>query len=300
MIDGDDAPHIVDLWPPFCDFWQSHGHLAAAQQVPAWLCLLARLEPEVHARYAAAMSEDGQAWAEDLLEHHWSALPARLPEMAAVHDRLLAVFAPAAERVREALGTDLQPVLVIMPLGYGGWATTYRGRPACDLGLDTVVELQWTDPEALRGLIAHELGHLAHYTWRQQLIEYHARGPLWDIYDEGFAQVCEGLVAGREQYHLERAQPGWLQWCREHRARLAREFLRRVDEGEPLRGFFGSYPECNIEGYRETGYFLGQEVVGEWVAEEGLHRVAVLPEGEAVRRVRETLEQFAAEGKWTT
>jgi len=288
----------VDLWPDFAEFWRTQRDLSPAEQVGAWLARFEQREPEVYARYAAAMAEDGQDWTEDLLQRHWPALPERLTRMGEAHDRILTVFEPTAERTRRALGTDLHPVLVIVPVGYGGWATTYRGRPACDLGLDTIVELGWWErPETLAGLIAHELGHLTHYGWRGDSIEYHVRGPFWDIYDEGFAQVCEGLIQGGEVYHLAWYQPNWLQWGREHRAMLAREFLRRVDAGESLAGFFGSYPELNIEGYREMGYFLGQDVVGAWIAEQGLHAVAVMPQDEAIERVREALEHFAAESE---
>ena len=64
----------------------------------------------------------------------------------------------------------------------------------------------------------------------------------------------------------------------------------------PLHGFFGSYPELSIEGYREMGYFLGQEVVGAWVEPEGLPAVAVMPADDATRRARQTLEECARDG----
>ena len=286
---------VVDLWPAFASFWRTHDHLPAPEQVAEWLSVFEQINPEIHARYAAEMAGDGLDWAEELLERHWPWLPERLPRMAEAHDRLLTVFEPVAERTREVLGTDLHPVLVIIPVGYGGWATTYQGQPACDLGLDTIVELGWSGEEALRGLIAHELGHVAHFAWRQEDIADWDRGPLWRIYEEGFAQVCERLVRGADVYHIGLGEPGWLEWCRDHRAMLAREFLRRIDAGDPLYGFFGSYPECNIEGYRETGYFLGQAVVGHWLAKEELPQIAVLVEAEGITRVRNTLEHFGAE-----
>ncbi|MEW6753139.1 MAG: hypothetical protein AB1505_19495 [Candidatus Latescibacterota bacterium] len=296
MSDTGAAVPALDLWPAFRAFWSAHAGLPAGEQVAAWLQTLGRVCPEVHQRYAASMATDGVDWGEDLLQHHWPSLSRHLPRMAQTHDRLLTLFDPVARRACEALGTDLRPVLVIVPVGYGGWATTYQGQPACDLGLDTIVELGWDEPETLEGLIAHELGHLAHYRWRGDNLVYRARGPLWDLYDEGFAQVCERLVRGAEVYSVARHQPRWLQWGREHRAALAREFLARAAAGQPLHGFFGSYPELSIEGYREMGHFLGQEVVGAWVEQEGLHAVAVMPEDDATRRVRQTLEGFARDG----
>lgn len=286
---------VVDLWPEFVEFWRAHDGLGASEQVDGWLRVLEERQPAIHERYLAAMAEDGQDWAEDLLQRHWPSLPERLSQMAEVHSRLPELFHCIATRTREALGTDLEPVLVIVPVGYGGWATKYQGRPACDLGLDTIVELEWTSQEALEGLVAHELGHLAHYCWRGESIEYRVRGPLWDIYEEGFAQVCERLVTRRDKSHLVWYQPGWSQWCQAHRGMLAREFLSRVEMGGSLDGFFGSYPECNIEGYREAGYFLGQEVIGEWLRDMDLHHVAVLPACETEQRVRETLKAFATQ-----
>ncbi|MEW6749664.1 MAG: hypothetical protein AB1505_01635 [Candidatus Latescibacterota bacterium] len=162
MSDIGAAVPALDLWPACRAVWSAHAGLPAVEQVAAWLQTLGRVCPEVHQRYTASMATDGVEWGEDLLQHHWPSLSRHLPRMAQTHVRLLTPFGPVAQRAREAFGTDLRPALVIVPVGYGRWAITYQGQPACDLGLDTILELGWDEPETLEGLITHELGHLAH------------------------------------------------------------------------------------------------------------------------------------------
>ena len=38
-----------------------------------------------------------------------------------------------------------------------------------------------------------------------------------------------------------------------------REYLIRVEKGEPVHDFFGSW--FNIQGKKQTGYFLGHEII---------------------------------------
>jgi hypothetical protein len=150
VSDIDGGMPALDLWPTFCEFWSAHAGLPAVEQVTAWLRTLERICPEVYQRYAASMVTDGVDWGEDLLRRHWPSLSRHLPRMAETHDRALTIFSPMGRRAREALDTDLRAMLVIVPVGYGGWATTYQGQPACDLGLDTIVELGWDEPETLK------------------------------------------------------------------------------------------------------------------------------------------------------
>jgi hypothetical protein len=82
-----------------------------------------------------------------------------------------------------------------------------------------------------------------------------------------------------------------LSWCRENRGWLAREFLRRVDAGQEIKDFFGSWFE--IQGHSETGYFLGQEVIKELEKQLPLQEIAVLEAIEsAARPVVEKMEDI--------
>jgi len=51
----------------------------------------------------------------------------------------------------------------------------------------------------------------------------------------------------------------WVEWCRSNIGLLAREYLRRVEEGKPVNGFFGSWLE--FAGRSQVGRFLGHEFV---------------------------------------
>lgn len=52
---------------------------------------------------------------------------------------------------------------------------------------------------------------------------------------------------------------GWLSWCFENKERIAREYLRRIENNESCQDFFGDW--CDFEGYSDVGYYLGCEVV---------------------------------------
>ncbi|MFO3796550.1 MAG: hypothetical protein ACK8QZ_04600, partial [Anaerolineales bacterium] len=104
---------------------------------------------------------------------------------------------------------------------------------------------------------------------------------------EGFAQYCQMLILGREIWHQGMHQEGWLEWCQAHRGQLAAEFLRCADSGFPPTAFFGSWFE--IEGQRETGYFLGYKAIEELRKQFTLEEIALLEEIET--HLRPILEE---------
>ena len=84
---------------------------------------------------------------------------------------------------------------------------------------------------------------------------------------------------------------GWLDWCREHRSWLAREYLSRLNELASVKDFFGSW--FDLVGYKQTGYYLGHEVVRRLEGQQSLKEIARLPDLQA--RVLDVLEQLSAE-----
>jgi hypothetical protein len=78
-----------------------------------------------------------------------------------------------------------------------------------------------------------------------------------------------------------------LPWCESHRSWLAHKYLASVRTRKSVRPFFGSWN--NIHGYIECGYYLGAEVVREWMKTASGKEVATLPEAVVRRRVKETL-----------
>jgi hypothetical protein len=287
---------VVDTFPSFLDCWRRIEGEPVERQVDLWLADHKAHWPELAAKQEADYRADGLDWVTVLRERVFPFLPARLPEMHRAREILLACLEPVYEQAQRAIGLDCDVTFVILAIGYGGWATSYEGAPACLLGLDTIVECGWVRPEALSGLLAHELGHLLHLHRRAAVRLGSGKGALWQVYEEGFAQRCEHLTMGRDSWHMQYHDGGdWVAWCTERRAWLAAEFLRTVEAGEPVYRFFGSWPECQVEGRQECGHFLAHEVIREWEAQMGTEEIARLPAERAAELTAETLTRLAGQ-----
>jgi len=201
------------------------------------------------------------------------------------------VYEPLRERAQAALGIDFQITFVVyVGIGCGaGWAAEYAGDPAVLLGLENIAEEGWQERYVLEGLLAHEIGHLAHFRWRDAHGIERGEGPWWQLYSEGFAQCCEHRALGCESWHMAAGLgEDWLDWCRRGEVMLAGEFLRVVETGESLRPFFGSW--YDIQGYKQSGYYLGHEVVKMAIEERGLRETAILVDYEDI--IRQMLERL--------
>ncbi len=97
----------------------------------------------------------------------------------------------------------------------------------------------------------------------------------------GFWGTIPGISRRRTGWNGARSTGGW----------LAGEFLRRVEAGEAVQDFFGSWFE--IAGRRQTGYFLGQAWVQEAVEREGFRRVALWSPAEVRQRGLRWLQRAA-------
>jgi len=285
---------IIDTFPSFLECWGRIRGLPVEEQVDRWLADFRAQWDELADKLEQDYAADGLEWRRVLRERVFPLLPERLPVMTEAWGMLREGCPRVHEAARERLGLDFDVTFVVLAIGYGGWATEYRGTRACLLGLDTIAECGWASPGALPGLVTHELGHLLHQEWRARPGLASGGGPLWQLYEEGFAQWCEHLTAKADTFHMQHGQEGWLAWCRDHQSWLAEQFLQTVAAAEPVYRFFGSWPEYNVEGRHQTGYFLGHQVMAEWQADRSLADLAVVTADEVDRRVRETLEQMAA------
>jgi len=217
----------------------------------------------------------------------------RLPSMTRAHQNLLKVCRPAYKRAQDALGFQ-GPLTFIIYVGIGlgaGWATTYQGNRAVLFGLENIAEEGWDDAAVLNGLIGHEIGHLWHFDQRSVAGLPKGDGPWWQLYTEGLAQRCEFIIAGKESWHMAAQSEAWLRWCRRQKGWLAREFLRVVEEGGDIRVFFGSW--FDVEGHKQTGYFLGHEAVRRLEEQMSLQDIALIEDVEAV--FREVVKEIALE-----
>lgn len=288
------GPKIVDTLPTFLQYWQDARHHPLEVQVDLWLAHYAPQWPVLADKQQQAYAEDGLDWRTVLKDRVFPFLPERVPLMEQARHRLLACIPAVYGKARDVVGLDFDVVFVILAIGWGGWATQYQGERACLLGLDTIVELGWTEKETMSGLVAHELGHLLQLEWRARRDLPSGEGPFWDMYQEGFAQRCEHLILGDDTWHMTAGQPTWLPWCQNHQSWLASEFLKTAARGDPVYNFFGSWAEFNICGYHDCGRFLGHEMLRRWEKDTEFRDMALLTPAQVDDRLRQALEEMAS------
>jgi hypothetical protein len=274
---------ILDTFPAFVSFWKKSRRLSIEDQIRGWEKEYMASWPELLTKQLNNYAEDKIDWRQIAREKVFPYLNERLPAIYEAHGNILKSSVPLYERANKILDlkSDLT-VVIYIGIGSGaGWATTFNNKPAILFGLENIAECDWSSQEALEGLFAHELGHLALYHWRRQTVKYAATDPWWQLYEEGFAQRCESLISGKESFHQTVGITGgdWLDWCQSHKGVLAAEFLKTVTEGKSVAPFFGSWFE--IRGKSETGYFLGYEVIKELEKKYSLKEIALLEDYES-------------------
>lgn len=272
-------PHlqIIDIFPEFLSFWQQVHSLSFTEQIERWDTVYMQPWPELRQKQIACYADEGDDWLSMAREHVFPFLSERSASMHVAHENLLGICADVYGRCQQTLHFDSDlNVVIYVGIGCGaGWATTYEGKRAILFGLENIAEEGWQAREALTGLMAHEVGHLAHFQWRQEAGAANEEGPWWQLYTEGFAQWCEHLVQGQPSWHMQLDKKGqWQRWCRSNLGWLAAEFLRCADKGESLRPFFGSW--YDLQGYKQTGYFLGHELIKVMCQQLNLREIALL------------------------
>jgi hypothetical protein len=283
---------IIDTFPDFLSFWADARHRPVEQQVEGWAQEHMAAWPELLAKQIQDYGSQGEDWRAIARQKVFPFLAERLPAMGTAHKNLRDLSGPLYARAREVLGFESEAVIVIYAgIGCGaGWVTTYQDTPAILFGLENIAECGWSQPPALSGLVAHEIGHLAHFHWRAQQGAPPGSGPWWQLYEEGFAQRCEHLVQGTETWHMNEGGEGnWLAWCQGHKGWLAAEFQQMADEGKPVRPFFGSW--YDIRGHSQTGYYLGHELICELESSMDLRQIALIDSDDP--RLRTTLRRMA-------
>jgi hypothetical protein len=284
---------VLDAFPAFLTYWAEVHSRSLDEQVEAWAGEYLAPWPELLAKQVDDYASQGLDWRQIAREKVFPYLNQRLPVMQEAHRNLLDLCQPVYDRAQRVLGFDSDALFVIhVGIGCGaGWVTPFGGRPAILYGLENMAECGWRDPETLAGVMAHEIGHLAHHHWRAQHGRPIGSGPWWQLYEEGFAVHCEGLILGTDSWHQagRRHEEDWLDWCQGHQGWLAAEFLRAVDAGRPVTSFFGSWLE--ICGRSETGYYLGCEMIRELAGHLSLLDIALLEPVEA--RARPLVEAMA-------
>lgn len=282
---------LVDTFPAFLSFWKNMRSRDIREQIAGWRSVYLSEWPELFQKQIQCYAEEGEDWELIAQERIFPALPERLPRMQTARDNLVKVCQQVYETSRTKLGFE-KPVVFVIYVGIGcgaGWATTYRDSLAVLLGLENIAEEGWQTLSSLQGLLAHEIGHLVHRTWRAESSLPDGDGSCWQLYLEGFAQWCEQLVTGGP-WHIAPIDSGWLDWCRSHRNRLAQEYMRCLEKKESTRRFFGSW--YDIQGYKQAGYYLGFELIRALESKIPIKEVASLVDIDASVKIE--LERMAS------
>lgn len=253
---------VVNTFPAFLAYWARVRDTPLDDQIEGWATEYMAPWSELLRKQIEDYSDQRLDWRQIAHEIVFPYLSERLPQMQQAEQHLLALSAPIYAKAQQALGFDSQAIFFIyVGIGCGaGWATTINSTPAILFGLENIAESGWSSLDALAGLVAHEVSHLAHYHWRRHHGKPIGSGAWWQLYEEGFAQYGENLISASTTWHqTSGGQSDWLDWCRDHKQWLAARFVQTVDAGEPITPFFGSWQD--LCGRSETGYFLGYEMI---------------------------------------
>jgi len=288
---------LVDTFPAFLRSWRELRTMPPDRQVEAWRRDYLRPWPDLARVQIQTYRDARQDWRAVARRRVFPALDARLPAMHRIRANLRTAFPVAVARCRAKFALDFPPQFVIhVGIGTGaGWATELRGRPTVLFGLENAAELGWTSPAAATALVEHELSHLIHDQWRRRARADRLRdpaGPWWRLYVEGFATRCEAVLGGESLPRSPSSHPSWSAWCRRNRARLAARFLSATRRHGSVDRFFGSW--WNIDGYVETGYFLGAAVVEDWERGASLREISTWSPARVRSRARASMVRLAA------
>ncbi len=288
---------IVDTYPSFLRAVQQAKPVSIAQWLACWAEHYRLHWSGLYEMVVNDYADQGDDWRQIGQERIFPGMDEKLPVIDQAYRTLRPIISTIEEEVRTFFDfRDPLRYVIYVGLGNGaGWVTKYEGRWAVLFGLEGIVDSGFHSPARLEGLVAHELGHVVHYVWREAEGLNAGAGPWWQLYEEGFAQACELEVLAGGGWHMRSSAEDndWLAWCHENRAWLAAEFLRTVDQGQSVRPFFGSW--YDLRGRKQTGYFLGQQAISQLADRMTLRDIALLESGPAVERtLREVVSDFAA------
>ena len=283
---------ILDTMLNFLNYWRNYSGLDPEEMFDGWLRSYMIYYPELLVKQLGHWES-----LDKLREVMVSRILPRLDEW--IHDIIEAwmnIRANAEDvfsRARISLKTDLDP-LIVLYVGSGcgaGWATTVSDKPAILLGLENIADLGWISEERIRGLIAHEFGHLYHMKLRGEwsTFEELEKDPYFQLYSEGFAQYCEHLIMGYRSWHVAIGD-NWIDKCSEKIGELASKYLDDSKRSD-VKAFYGSW--LNVWGIKHAGYFLGHELINRLTMDRGLEEVALLSKEEVRELVKGFLEELS-------
>lgn len=214
-------------------------------------------------------------------------------------DRLRTSFSAVTqgleERIRRQFGQGLDADLTLY-LGLcngAGWVAELAGRDAVLLGIEKILELNWQGPEAMAGLVYHELGHVYHrrHGALDQGAENGPEGFVWQLFTEGVAMCFEQDLAGDSRWFHQNSG-GWLTWCEAHFSELLADFDRDLPAmTRRNQRYFGDW--CDYRGWGDTGYYLETRFVRRLLERFSFQGLIALPPERVCPLYQEFVRQYA-------
>jgi hypothetical protein len=287
---------ILDTWPRFAA--TALRCLDSAETfLDAWHDRYLSRWPSLRRKCLDDYAQQGEDWRALATKWIYPVVRTQARRMAQTRAKLLAVIPEVDARYRRLVKRAPRVRYVVMvDIGFAGWATDYRGSRAILLGLAQIARLGWHSRQSLRDLIAHELAHQVHGIWRRRArVKDSPQGAVDDLYSEGFAARMEHELAGASWHRHSQTWPGWLDECRRREPALAAQYLRAMRRGSDLRAFFGDW--LALDGLSATGVYLGHEFI-RWLEASGmsLREIAALPSAEVRRQAERFLKSRADVG----
>ena len=93
-----------------------------------------------------------------------------------------------------------------------GWVTRINNKDVILLGIEKILELNWTNEDAMSGLIYHELGHLYHIQngTFDQVAKDNVQANIWQLLCEGIAMLFEQNLVHNINYFHQIIMISWI------------------------------------------------------------------------------------------
>jgi hypothetical protein len=287
---------IFDTFRDFQLYWDNCNNKTTKEQIENWFLDYMNKWPDLRDKQIEDYEKSGYNWREIAQKYVFQNLSDRMDSIRLAHSNLIEILPSIFKKAQGTLDINFKILFVIyVGIGLGaGWATRFREESSILFGLENIAEERWEKKETLKGLTAHEIGHLFHFNLREKMsLEIGYPSPLWQLYEEGFAMRCEHVIMDNNSWHQRGESNNWLKWCIENKNKLASKFLYYLDNNIDIKDFFGSW--FNVDEYKQTGYFLGHEIIKKWERTLKLNEIAIMDIGHIQEQVINTLKIWSSE-----
>jgi len=284
---------ILDTFPKFLRFWERVKDKNIKEQIELWEKDYMSKFPELLEKQKRDYKEQGIDWRKIAEKKIFPFINKNVKDIIETHELLIKIL-PKIYKTSVGVSKEIFdmefPLNCVIYVGIGcgaGWVTDYEGKTSILFGIENIVECGWTDEESLSGLVAHEIGHVVHRILRKKNNKKWGESPYFQLYCEGFAQRFVELVFKRPFFYQAKGDDKWFDFCENNIKFLSERFMEHVSKRKPLNIFFGSW--FDIEGHKETGYFLGTSVIRILEENYSLKQIAVMDEKEIEEKIQVSL-----------